>query len=130
MSIQARITGLLRRLCKGHGTAVMLVTRDMGVIAQTADRITVMYLGRIVEEAETEVLFADPKHPYARMLLDTIPNVNAPQRGCGGRGAEPARAATRLPVPHPLPDRRRPLQGGSPELVQKADSARVACHFA
>lgn len=73
VSIQAQITSLLRRLCKEHGTAVMLVTHDMGVIAETADRIAVMYAGRLVETGPVETVLKNPTHMYTRGLMGSIP---------------------------------------------------------
>ena len=77
VSIQAQITGLLRRLCKDHGTAVMLVTHDMGVIAETADRVAVMYAGRVVEVGPVEQVLKTPAHPYTRGLMASIPALGA-----------------------------------------------------
>lgn len=77
VSIQAQITGLLRRLCKDHGTAVMLVTHDMGVIAETADRVAVMYAGRLIEVGEVEQVLKQPAHPYTRGLMASIPALGA-----------------------------------------------------
>lgn len=73
VSIQAQITSLLRRLCKEHGTAVMLVTHDMGVIAETADRVAVMYAGRLVENGPVETVLKSPSHMYTRGLMSSIP---------------------------------------------------------
>ena len=64
VSIQAQIIQLLKRLCRDHGTAVMLVTHDMGVIAETADRVAVMYAGRIVEIGPVADVIHRPQHPY------------------------------------------------------------------
>ncbi|AXC51194.1 ABC transporter ATP-binding protein [Paracoccus suum] len=77
VSIQAQITALLRRLCKEHGTAVMLVTHDMGVIAETADRVAVMYAGRLVEIGPVADVVAAPQHPYTRGLMGSIPALGA-----------------------------------------------------
>ena len=77
VSIQAQITGLLRRLCKDHGTAVMLVTHDMGVIAETADRIAVMYAGRLIELGPVEQVLKAPSHPYTQGLMASIPALGA-----------------------------------------------------
>ena len=77
VSIQAQITGLLRRLCKEHGTAVMLVTHDMGVIAETADRVAVMYAGRLIEIGPVAQVLKAPAHPYTRGLMASIPALGA-----------------------------------------------------
>ena len=75
VSIQAQIIALLKRLCRDHGTAIMLVTHDMGVIAETAHRIAVMYAGRIVEIGAVAEIVAHPRHPYTRGLMDSIPRI-------------------------------------------------------
>ena len=73
VSIQAQIIALLKRLCKEHGAAVMLVTHDMGVIAETCDRVAVMYAGRIVEVGPVEAVIHTPAHPYTVGLMGSIP---------------------------------------------------------
>ncbi|MGU3575092.1 ABC transporter ATP-binding protein [Brucellaceae bacterium C25G] len=77
VSIQAQITALLRRLCDDHGTAVMLVTHDMGVIAETADRVAVMYAGRLVEIGQVNDVISNPQHPYTAGLMGSIPELGA-----------------------------------------------------
>jgi peptide/nickel transport system ATP-binding protein len=73
VTVQAQLLELLARLQREHGTAIVLVTHDLGVVAQVADRVVTMYAGRIVEEAATAELFARPHHPYTRGLLSCIP---------------------------------------------------------
>ena len=73
VTVQAQLLDLIARLQREHGTAVVLVTHDLGVVAQVADRVLTMYAGRIVEEATTAELFAGPHHPYTRGLLSCIP---------------------------------------------------------
>ena len=73
VTIQAQILELLRDLQKRFGLALLLITHDLGVVAEMADRVAVMYAGRIVEEAPVRELFRNPKHPYTRGLLASIP---------------------------------------------------------
>ncbi|MGL5004840.1 MAG: ABC transporter ATP-binding protein, partial [Casimicrobium sp.] len=73
VSIQAQIITLLKRLCRDHGTAVMLVTHDMGVIAETADRVAVMYAGRVAEIGPVSEVIHQPQHPYTVGLMGSIP---------------------------------------------------------
>jgi peptide/nickel transport system ATP-binding protein len=73
VSIQAQIISLLKRLCREHGTAVMLITHDMGVIAETADRVAVMYAGRIVEVGPVADVIKRAQHPYTHGLMGSIP---------------------------------------------------------
>jgi len=73
VSVQAQIIALLKRLCRDHRTAVMLITHDMGVIAETADRVAVMYAGRIVEIGAVRDVVKSPRHPYTIGLMGSIP---------------------------------------------------------
>ncbi len=77
VSIQAQIIALLKRLCRDHGTAVMLITHDMGVIAETADRVAVMYAGRIAEIGPVADVIHRPQHPYTKGLMGSIPSIIA-----------------------------------------------------
>ncbi len=76
VSIQAQIISLLKRLCKDHGAAVMLVTHDMGVIAETCDRVAVMYAGRIAEIGPVQDVIHAPAHPYTVGLMGSIPSMD------------------------------------------------------
>jgi peptide/nickel transport system ATP-binding protein len=73
VSIQAQIISLLKRLCKDHGAAVMLVTHDMGVIAETCDRVAVLYAGRVAEIGPVQEVIHRPSHPYTQGLMGSIP---------------------------------------------------------
>jgi oligopeptide/dipeptide ABC transporter ATP-binding protein len=75
MTVQAQILEELRRL-RNNGVSIMLITHDLGVIAQMADRVAVMYAGRIAEEGETETIFHRPRHPYTWALLESLPRIN------------------------------------------------------
>ena len=94
VTIQAQILALVLELQQELGMALILITHDLGVVAQTAQRVIVMYAGRKVEEADVEILFADPRHPYTRGLMASIPAVPSFQgkadsaaHGNSGRGA-------------------------------------------
>lgn len=80
VTTQAQVLDLLRRLQAEKGIALMLITHDMGVIAEMCDEVAVMYLGRIVEYAPVETLFAAPRHPYTRALLRAVPTILAHPR--------------------------------------------------
>ena len=73
VSVQAQIIGLLARLCREHGTSVILITHDMGVIAEACDNVAVMYAGRVVEYGPTRDIIRNPRHPYTRGLMASIP---------------------------------------------------------
>jgi peptide/nickel transport system ATP-binding protein len=75
VSIQAQIIGLLKNLCHEHRTAIMLITHDMGVIAEMSDRVAVMYAGRVAEIGPLRDVVKSPKHPYTAGLMDSIPKV-------------------------------------------------------
>jgi peptide/nickel transport system ATP-binding protein len=75
VSVQAQVIDLFRRMCRERGTAVMLITHDMGVIAETADRIAVMYAGRLVEIGPARAVLRAPAHPYTSGLMASIPNM-------------------------------------------------------
>jgi peptide/nickel transport system ATP-binding protein len=80
VTTQAQILELIRRLQEEQGLAVILITHDMGVIAEMADEVVVMYLGREVEKGPVDTIFHDPKHPYTRLLLRSIPSILATPR--------------------------------------------------
>ncbi|GAC1342672.1 MAG: hypothetical protein NVSMB18_17120 [Acetobacteraceae bacterium] len=80
VTIQAGILDLLRRLQAETGMALVLISHDLGVVAETCGRVCVMYAGRIVEEADAETLFAAPAHPYSAGLLAALPSMAGPAR--------------------------------------------------
>lgn len=77
VTVQAEILDLLRRLCRDRGTSMVLITHNMGVVADIADRVIVMRKGEIVETASVQELFANPQHAYSRKLLDAVPRLNS-----------------------------------------------------
>ena len=79
-TIQAQILDLLRELRRDGGMSMVLISHDLGVVAENSDRIAVMYAGRIVEEAPTAELFAAPRHPYTSGLLAALPDLDGPRR--------------------------------------------------
>ena len=105
VTIQAQILDLLADLRSRMGTAMVLVTHDMGVVARMADRIVVMYAGRICETAPVRTIFGAPLHPYTVALLESVPRADRPS---------PASGAARTPLPviaGRLPDPRHPPSG-------------------
>ena len=87
VSIQAQILNLLRELQAELGLAYLFITHDLSVVRYLADRVAVMYLGQIVEEATSEALFEDPKHPYTQALLAAVPSVDPERRGASVQAA-------------------------------------------
>ena len=85
VTIQAQILDLMRELRETLGIAIILITHDMGVVAENADRVVVMYAGRKVEEASVDDLFERPAHPYTRGLLGSVPNLEAAARARSSR---------------------------------------------
>lgn len=80
VTIQAQILDLMSDLQTEFGMSIMLITHDLGVVAEVADEVAVMYLGRIVEQAGTEEIFEHPKHPYTRALMESIPGMGAKRK--------------------------------------------------
>jgi oligopeptide/dipeptide ABC transporter ATP-binding protein len=133
VTIQAQILDLIRSMSSELKTAVILVTHDMGVVAGMADRVAVMYAGRIVELAPTGALFTRPRHPYTIGLLRSIP----------GRGAEAAPRGRLASIPGRPPDLAKLPQGCSfaprcpwvhdrclkerPELIARQNGGTSAC---
>ncbi|WP_425065644.1 ABC transporter ATP-binding protein [Reyranella sp.] len=131
VTIQAQILDLLRDLRERTGAAIMLITHDLGVVAELAHRVIVMYAGRIVEEAPVGLLFADPQHPYTLGLLGSIPRL-------GSDGDERLTAIEGVvPNPYALPpgcrfSPRCPLadtqcRAEQPTLREIAPGHRAAC---
>ncbi|MGG3884591.1 ABC transporter ATP-binding protein [Brevibacillus panacihumi] len=76
VTIQAQILDLMRELKEKHNTSIMMITHDLGVVAEMCDRVIVMYAGKVVEEADVVTLFTNPKHPYTQGLMKSIPRLN------------------------------------------------------
>ena len=96
--MQAQVLQLLERLRERLGLALILISHDLGVLAETCDRIAVMYAGRIVETGPVRTVFKDPQHPYTKLLLDSLPVIG------GERGLAP-------PIPGGPPDPGNPPEG-------------------
>ncbi len=130
VSVQAQILNLMRELQRELGLTYLFISHNLAVVRHMADRIAVMYLGRIVEIADAETLFAKPKHPYTRLLLETIPDPLKPRRGREPLAGE---------VPNPLapppgcafhprcPFANERCRLERPELIA-ADASLTACH--
>ena len=107
VTTQAQILDLLRELQAREGMAIVLITHDLGVIAEMSDEVVVMYLGRVVEEGPVDAIFHDPRHPYTQALLRSIPSIQAPapDQAPDDRRLHPApvQPAAGLPVPPALP---------------------------
>lgn len=80
VTIQAQILSLLKMIQQDTKMGILLITHDLGVVAEVCDRVVVMYAGRVVEEAKTEELFENPRHPYTRGLIDSIPKIGSNQK--------------------------------------------------
>ena len=131
VSVQAQILALIKRLCRDRGTAVMLVTHDMGVVANTADRVAVMYAGRLAEAGPVSDLIDQPLHPYAVGLMGAIPSLDQDSpRLVQIPGAMPRLSA--IPDGCAFHPRCRyafePCAAQRPPLVAK-EGREVACHL-
>ncbi len=115
VTIQAQILDLINRIRRETGMALVLISHDLGVIAETCDRVAVMYAGRIVEQAPADVLFGDPQHPYTLGLLGSLPPIDG--------------ARTRLrSIPGTVPDPDALPQGCA--FAPRCTEARSACRVA
>jgi len=131
VTIQAQILALVAELRRELGMAVVLVTHDLGVVAGAADRVAVMYAGRIVEEGTVEEIFARPLHPYTRGLLASTPQIDMPDRGLlaaiPGLPPDPAHLPVGCPF-QPRCDRAVDrCRQASPQMAVFTTSHRVAC---
>lgn len=133
VTIQAQILDLLRGLQKQFGMSILLITHDLGVVAEMCDSVAVMYAGKIVEQAPVETLFSDPEHPYTIGLMNAIPRSDlehvAPQPIEGSppdllRPPSGCRFNPRCPYRQPICEQQEPL------LRPLSPVHRSACHFA
>ncbi len=132
VTIQAQILHLMQDLQREHGTAIILITHDLGVVAEIADDVTIMYAGRVVEHADVYSLFESPRHPYTRGLLASIPRLdhrktlalNTIEGTVPGLSSLPAgcRFHPRCPLADEL------CRTTPPELESCGDGHDVACH--
>jgi oligopeptide/dipeptide ABC transporter ATP-binding protein len=130
VTIQAQILDLLRKLRDDLGLAVILITHDLGVIADLVDEVAVMYAGKIVEHAPVRALFAEPKHPYTQGLLRSVPSLETREhRLCTIEGTVPP------PLAMPAGCRFNPrcalamdvCHAQEPQLTPTGPGARAAC---
>ena len=134
VTVQAQILELIERLQSEFDTAVVVITHDLGVVAEMADEIAVMYAGRIVEHADTDTIFAAPEHPYTWGLLSSIPRLDSPRDEelvpIAGPAAVADQPARRLLVPPALPVRARRPHAASTRRSSRCRTIRrhhVAC---
>jgi oligopeptide/dipeptide ABC transporter ATP-binding protein len=134
VTIQAQILELLNQLKAELGMAVMLITHDLGVVADTAARVMVMYAGRVVEEAPVMELFTNPKHPYTQGLLNSIPRIEKAERRPRLQ-AIPGMVPDMLDLPKGCKFQARcpklfePCAGEEPPLKEIAANHRVRCYL-
>src|SRR4051794_17240081 len=130
VTIQVQILGLLRELCERLDMAIVFITHDMGVIAQLADRVCVMYAGRIVETAAVDALFATPRHPYTSGLMDCMPSRNSGARRLptlSGQPPAPGRAAAGCVFAPRCPVVREPCRVAAPLRTEVSEGHEVLC---
>jgi peptide/nickel transport system ATP-binding protein len=132
VSVQAQVLNLMRRLQDEFGLTYLFISHDMSVVRHMSDRIAVMYLGRIVEEGETEALFARPRHPYTQLLLQTIPNIEHPHRDrvvAAGEVPSPLNPPSGCPFHPRCPIATARCSVEIPEVRTLSNRTRVACHL-
>ena len=130
VTIQAQILALIKQLKDEYGMSVLFITHDLGVVAEIAQRVAVMYSGRIVEEADTEALFREPLHPYTRGLLNCIPRVDRREDSLNvitGQVPNPANFPSGCRFHPRCPDCMEQCRRESPELIDLG-GRKVACH--
>ncbi len=132
VSIQSQVLNLLRDLQAEHGLAYLFISHDLAVVHHLADRVAVLYLGRLVEVAARDALFARPAHPYTQALLDAVPRIGRRRaRGAAIRGEMPSPL---VPPPgcvfHPrCPKAQAVCRTDAPALRETAPGQAAACHF-
>ena len=136
VTIQAQILDLLDRLKSQMGMSILLITHAMGVVAETCQRVVVMYAGRVVEEASVEDLFGSPAHPYTQGLIRSIPRLDLDSAHKQRLHAIPG-SVPKLILPPPgcrfaprCPHANARCASEMPELRELTSGHRVACHFA
>jgi oligopeptide/dipeptide ABC transporter ATP-binding protein len=133
VTVQAQILRLLAEIRERTGVAIVLVTHDMGVVAEIADRVTVMYAGRVVESGTVHALFDDPRHPYTEALQACVPRPDrpAPPRlvSIGGAPPNPAALPPGCAFAPRCPYRLDVCNTVVPELLRRADDHVAACHY-
>src|SRR4029453_8405947 len=133
VTIQAQILELMKRLRRDHGSSIILIPHDMGAVADLAERVIVMYAGRIVEEGPRAAVFRDPQHPYTWGLLGSIPRVDRPRvsRLAAIPGAPPSPLDPRAGCPfEPRCQHRFGRCATPPELLERVAVGRKdACHL-
>lgn len=132
VTIQAQIMDIVKKLRADYGMSIMIVTHDLGVIADVADRVVVFYSGRIVEEAKTTDLFAKPAHPYTRGLLGCIPTLQTKSKRLEvipGNIADPANRPSGCAFHPRCPYATERCKTEEPQLFACGDAGHfVACH--
>ena len=130
VTIQAQILDLMHRLQQETGTAIILITHDLGVVAEVADEVVVMYAGCVVEQAPVHVLFAEPQHPYTVGLLGSIPRLQGEPRRLAaivGQVPSPLRIPPGCRFAERCPFADAKCHAESPPLLELGDGHRAAC---
>ena len=132
VSVQAQVINLLERLQRELNLTYVFVAHDLSVVRHISDRVAVMYAGRIVELAETDALFADPKHPYTQALISAVPFPDPDVKmefKLAGEVADLANLPPGCSFCPRCPRRFKPCAAVRPELIQPAEGRFVACHL-
>ena len=132
VTIQAQIMDLIKKLRGEYGMSIMIVTHDLGVISDVADRVVVFYSGQIVEEAHTADLFKHPKHPYTKGLLACIPTLQTKAQRLQvieGNIADPANRPSGCPFHPRCRYATERCRKENPKLYPCGDGHMAACHL-
>ena len=132
VSVQAQIINLMERLQGELNLTYVFIAHDLSVVEHICDRVAVMYAGRIVELAQTEALFADPKHPYTKALMSAVPNIDPDVKmsfELGGEVADPAKLPTGCAFHPRCSSCFGPCKKDMPELKEIEEGRWAACHL-
>jgi oligopeptide/dipeptide ABC transporter ATP-binding protein len=145
VTIQAQIMDLLRRLQRELGMSIILITHDLGVVAEMADRVVVMYAGNVVEQGGVEQIFGAPSHPYTKGLLESVPSFTGRAESAAAPTEERARGSRLHTIAGIVPDLlklpqgcrfqercelvKERCRGDEPRLEARPDGRYVRCYF-
>jgi peptide/nickel transport system ATP-binding protein len=130
--VQAQVLSLLKRLQREFGLAMLFITHDLSVLVEVADRLAVMYAGKIIEEGQAQKVFREPRHPYTEALAASFPEIGDERfrmhpSGLGGDPPDPQHVPTGCPFHPRCPKAFEPCPSVEPRLFSAGDDQRAAC---
>jgi peptide/nickel transport system ATP-binding protein len=130
--VQAQVLSLLKRLQREFGLAMLFITHDLSVLVEVADRLAVMYAGKIIEEGQAQKVFREPQHPYTEALAASFPEIGDDRfrmhpSGLGGDPPDPQHVPTGCPFHPRCPKAFEPCPSVEPQLFPAGEDQRAAC---